>query len=254
MNPVNHTYPILTVILAVKDSVEAQLNSCVWAIASLRNSAFIELLIVSSGAVARPDERCRKIFYGVKVVDAEPLGVYSAYNRGLEEKLGEYVLFMGVDDLVLPGLDRVIDSLLDADYRPDLVACYAYMQDVGLSGPSKIRGSLIFRNWCHQGLLYNSRLFTKRRFDIKYRVQADHKLNLELIADRSLRVAYRKDLIAHFASGGLTSKFPDLLFRADMPGIVLNSYGFFYWIIALAKRKLADWIKGPPETRGTPKQ
>ena len=195
-----------------------------------------------------PDE-CPQYFHAVRIIDTPPNGVYSAYNRGLDEKLGEYVLFLGVDDLVLPGLDRVMEYVLSIDDKPDFIPCFSIMQDVGLSGPSKIRGALIFRNWCHQGLLYGSKLFCNKRYDVKYKVQADHKFNLELMADKNHKVIYRDDVITHFASGGLTSTYPDLLFRADMPTIVRNSYGVFFWLIALAKRKLADLIKGAPAHR-----
>lgn len=238
--------PILTIILAVKDTNAKQLNGCVWSIASLRNSSQIDLVVVSSGTFPGMDNGCVSLFYSVKIVDSEPLGVYSAYNRGLDEQLGEYVLFLGVDDLVLPGLDRVIEVVLSMEDRPDFIPCYSLMQDIGLSGPSKIKGALMFRNWCHQGLIYGAKLFENKRFDIKYKVQADHKFNLELMANTNLKITYRNDVITHFASGGLTSSYPDLLFRADMPTIVRESYGIFYWLIALTKRKLADLIKGAP--------
>jgi len=240
---------VLTVILAVKDAEEKQLTGCMWSVASLRNSRSIDLVIVSSGRFPGLADDCKSLFRSVKVVESAPLGVYSAYNRGLDERLGEYVLFLGVDDVVLPGLDRVIDMIMSLEDKPDFIPCYSLMQDVGLSGPSKIRGALMFRNWCHQGLLYGSKLFAGKRFDVKYKVQADHKFNLELMADKKLKVLYRNDVITHFASGGLTSTFPDLLFRADMPSIVRNSYGNFYWLIALAKRKLSDLVKGDPTKR-----
>jgi len=241
--------PALTVILAVKDPDQAQLNACVWSIASLRNSRNIDLLMVYSGSAPVLDNSCRVRFHEVRLVESEPLGVYCAYNRGLDERLSLYVLFMGADDLALPGLDVVLDSVRSEENSPDVIACYSYMQNVGLSGPSRVKGALIFRNWCHQGLLYGSRLFTKKRFDVRYKVQADHKFNLELFADRNLKVDYRSDVITHFASGGLTSKVPDLRFRADMPDIVRAAYGNFYWLIALGKRALADIIKGSPESR-----
>ena len=239
--------PLFTIILAVKDVNQNQFNACVCSVAALRHAGYIKLIVVFAGKPPQLLDGVKSLFHSVMLIESEPLGVYSAYNRGLDEQLGEYVLFLGVDDLVLPGLDNVLTLILSSEGRSDIILCYSLMQDVGLSGPSKMRGALIFRNWCHQGLIYSSKLFHTKRFDIKYKVQADHKFNLELMADRNLKVCYRKDVITHFASGGLTSTVKDLQFRSDMPDIVRESYGIFYWLLALAKRKLADLIKGVPE-------
>jgi hypothetical protein len=92
-------------------------------------------------------------------------------------------------------------------------------------------------------------LFVSRRFNPKYKVQADHQLNLELLANRKLRIQYGADVIAHFSSGGLTSRVTDWGFRDDMPALVRRDYGSFYWLLALARRKLGDLFKGRPKQR-----
>jgi glycosyltransferase involved in cell wall biosynthesis len=237
---------ILSIILAVKDAEPKMLKRSLGAIAALRHSSSISLTVVSSGTL--PD--VLSVFSGdlgsLKVIHMESKGAYSAYNRGLDTELGRYVLFLGVDDIVLPGLDDVLGIMVSSIPAPDIIACRAFMQDRGLSCPSRVRGSLVFRNWCQQGLLYRTTLFADRRFDPKYVVQADHKFNIEVVARKGAVIAYRRDTICYFAKGGLTNQQPDLQFRRDMPNIVKDAYGRTFWLLALARRALANVIKGDP--------
>lgn len=243
--------PLLTVILAAKDPRAAQFEGCIATIAALRNAARIDLVIVASGGLPTIAEsgvaRLQRLHL---VEEAAPRGVYHAYNRGLDEVETPYVMVMGVDDLLLPGLDNVIDSMARGG-RPHLVACAVLMQDIGIVRPSRWRCGLIFKNWCQQGLLYRSDMLSARRFDCRYPVQADHKLNMELVSSSATVIEYRNDVVCHFASGGLSQKVQDLDFRRDMPGMVREYYGPFFWMVALTKRKLADVLKG---RRGTPRE
>jgi glycosyltransferase involved in cell wall biosynthesis len=236
---------ILTIILAVKDANEEQFNACLGSIVSRRNSHRFDLVIVSSGFLPAIDDSIRERLHNIVVIKQEPQGVYNAYNRGLDETLADYVLFLGVDDLILPGLDNVIESISFED-KPSLVAACSLMQGIGISKPSKMRWARIFRNWCQQGLLYRSDIFSGKKFDTKYKMQADHKFNMELVSNPNTMISYRNDIITRFSTEGLSQRVHDWKFRADMPSIARSCYGDMFWIIALIKRKLADIIKGWP--------
>jgi glycosyltransferase involved in cell wall biosynthesis len=237
-----HDLPFLTIILAVKEPDAAQFDSCIASIAALRNSFRFDLVIVVSGKLPEISDTIKGRLHTVRVVDQEPRGVYPAYNRGLEEIRSTYVMVMGCDDLLLPGLDKVLDSI-PTGQLPHIVAARVLMQDIGVVGPSRVRWGLIFRNWCQQGLLYRTDIFSSRRFDCKYPIQADHKLNMEVVSNPAMVIQYRNDIICHFSSSGLSQKAYDWVFREDMPNIVRTYYGPFFWIVALTKRKLADIFK-----------
>ena len=236
-------FPLLTIILAVKDPPAAQFDACIASIAALRNSPRFDLVIVTGGSLPAIAESFKARLHRVRIVEQEPRGIYQAYNRGLDDADTPYVMVMGSDDMLLPGLDHAIDSI-EASERPYIVAARALMQNIGITGPSRFRWGLIFRNWCQQGLLYRTDVFATRRFDCKYRIQADHKLNMELVSDPRTVVRRCDDVICHFSSGGLSSTVPDWVFREDMPAMVHTYYGRFFWLVALAKRQLADLVKG----------
>lgn len=234
--------PILTVILAVKDPDPGQFDACLASIAGLRNSARFDLVIVVSGCLPDIHESFKARLHSIHVVYQEPRGVYHAYNRGLDDLHTPYVMVMGSDDILLPGLDNAIDSIVGSR-QPHIVAACVLMQGIGVRGPSRFRWGLIFRNWCQQGLLYRTDVFATRRFDCKYRIQADHKLNMELVSDPHTVIQRCDDVICHFSSNGLSQTAHDWVFRADMPDMVREYYGFFFWIVALMKRRIADLTK-----------
>jgi glycosyltransferase involved in cell wall biosynthesis len=233
---------LLTVVLAAKDPEPAQFDACLASIAGLGKASRIDLIIVISGHLPPIPEACQSRLHRIHIVEQAPRGVYPAYNRGLDEVCSAYVMVMGSDDLLLPGLDKVIESIA-ASERPHIVAARVLMQDIGLKGPSRFRWGLIFRNWCQQGLLYRTDVFANRRFDSKYRIQADHKLNMELVSDPATIVERREDVICHFSSSGFSQTSHDWVFREDMPGLVRRYYGVFFWMVALAKRGLATLLK-----------
>jgi glycosyltransferase involved in cell wall biosynthesis len=237
------SHPILTFILAVKDPDEAEFEACTVSMAALRHASRLELIIVSSGHLPPLNAIVQKKLHDVRIVEQEPSGVYPAYNRGLDEVRTAYVMVIGSDDLVLPGLDGVIEAIPANDW-PHLIAASALMQNLGISRPSRRRWGLIFRNWCQQGLLYRSDVFAEKRFDPKYKIQADHKFNMELVSDHSTQILYRPEVVAHFSSRGISQTESDWVFRKDMPRIVLQCYGPGFWLVALLKRTLAGIIKG----------
>lgn len=237
---------LLTVVLAVKDPAPAQFDACIASIAALRSSARLDLIIVVSGRLPPISDACRARLHRIHIVEQAPRGVYPAYNRGLDDVCSPYVMVMGCDDMLLPGLDHALEWIAGSR-RPHIVAARVLMQDIGLTGPSRFRWGLIFRNWCQQGLLYRSDVFANRRFDCKYRIQADHKLNMELVSDPSTVVQRCEDVICHFSSSGFSQTSHDWVFRQDMPGLVRGYYGVFFWMVALAKRGLANLVK--PQSR-----
>jgi len=102
--------PTLTVVLAVKDPEPWQFNGCIASVAALRSAPIIDLVIVVSGRLPVLLDQYKVRLHSIQVVNQEPLGVYAAYNRGIDEARSTYTMMMGCDDQLLPSLDRVIDS------------------------------------------------------------------------------------------------------------------------------------------------
>lgn len=242
---------MITVVIAAKDPPVALLELCLASFSSLANAHRLQLVIVQSGYLPALQKVATTRFAALKVIEVCPEGVYSAYNAGIEAAEGTYVLFFGIDDIALPGMDSVIDQLAAATLPFHLFAAACYMQSVGVAEPSRWRTSLVFRNWCHQGLFYLRSYLQGHPYQTEYRAQADHKMNIDIVSNRALRFGVSKELVAYFSAGGVSSLRPDLRFRQDFPSLVAHAYGRHYGLLVKVKQLVIDALLGGPERRFT---
>ena len=229
----------LSVVLAAKDPDQRTLELCIASFSALKKSNDIEFIVVSSGVL--PELRVDvSAFYCFTIIDIPPEGVYSAYNHGVSCASGEYVLFYGFDDIALPDMDKVIDGILDGEIAYDLVVCASYMQGTGVAVPCSWSPFVLFRNFCHQGVFYKRSVFDRYQYDTKYVIQADHKMNIQVLADPLMHVHFSKMLVSYFSAGGISSSMADLVFRKDLSDITRDSFGLFFASVVLAKQALVD--------------
>lgn len=240
---------LITVVIAAKDPPVALFELCLASFSSLANAYRIQLVIVQSGVIPILHQDMMKRFADVKVIEVLPEGVYAAYNAGIKAANGTYVLFFGIDDIVLPGMDSVIDQLSGAILPFHLFAASCYMQSVGVAEPSLRRTSLVFSNWCHQGIFYLRNYLLSHPYQIEYKAQADHKMNIDIVSNRAFRFGVSKELVAYFSAGGVSSLRPDMRFRKDFPTLVAHAYGRHYGLLVKVKQLLIDALLGDPERR-----
>jgi hypothetical protein len=239
--------PILTVIIAAKDPPRDLLSRCLSSFAALPCARKLQVVIVLSGKLPSVDQSTVSVFNAFEVVETAAEGVYVAYNTGIDLARGRYLLFFGVDDIALPPLESTVSSIEENEV--DLFAAPCYMEKQGLRRPSMNRYSLIHENWCQQGLIYARTAVSSRRFDVRYPIQADHKLNIDLVTDPATRLAIGSEPIAFFSSGGLSSHRHDIAFIRDFPAIIRAHYGPLIGMLYGIRRRISVWVHGPIERR-----
>lgn len=241
--------PVLSVVIAAKDPKAEYIRLCLASFAALRHGPELEIVIVRSGGLPELPPGLTEAFARFTVVEVAPAGVYAAYNAGTQAATGTHVLFFGVDDVALPGMDLPIAILSAKPGHYHLYAAACYMQSVGVAEPSRWRASLAVRNWCHQGIFYLRSHLLQYPYQLEYRAQADHKMNIDIVCNRALRFGVSRELVAYFSAGGVSSTKPDMAFRRDFPGIVWRAYGWPFGILVKIKQLLIDAIRGNPESR-----
>lgn len=240
---------LISVAIAAKEPPPALLELCLASFSALTHAPRIQVVLVESGESAQIDAARFARFANVKRVQVPPEGVYAAYNAAIDAAEGTYILFFGIDDIALPGMDKVIAILGASPEAYHLFAATCYMQSAGVHSPSTRRTSLVFANWCHQGIFYLRTHLLQNRYDIRYRMQADHKLNIDIVSNPALRFGISKEMVAYFSAGGVSSVKPDLVFRKDFSAIVAAAYGKPWGWLVRAKQILIDLLAGPPEKR-----
>lgn len=170
-----------------------------------------ELLIMDGGSgdatldiareAAQKDARIR-LFSG------PDKGVYDAMNKGIREAKGEWLYFLGSDDLVNDEkVFGAVFSLPDKD-RFDLL----YGNVVGDSYKGVYDGvftyeKLLSRNLSHQAAFYRRTLFVRLGdYQLRYKAYADWDFNIRCFSDADVRIRYIDRVIARFGVGGLSSR------------------------------------------------
>ena len=239
----------ISVVIAVKDPAIEQFLLCLTSFAALANAKKLQIVIIKSGKIPVIPAAILENFGEIKIIDAPPEGVYGAYNIGCEHAKGSYTLFFGADDIALPGMDTLMDKVLLVDDSYHMVAAASYMQSTGISQPSRSRRGLIFSNWCHQGIFYQTAYLQQHRYDQAYKIQADHKLNIDIVSKSTNKIHISRTLVSYFSAGGVSTTRPDLKFRSDFPGIVGKAYGKHWGWLVRFKQIAIDLVRGAPEER-----
>ena len=211
---------------------EVRLNMLLLSIRSL--GLRYEILIVNSNKDPVRDTITTEL--NVRLIESPPLGIYDAYNRGAKLAKGDWIMFFGYDDLVLPCAGRILSNLIESGNVNGDVHVFNVLRGSKTYKPINSKYGNIFRSWCHQGVVYHRSIFDKYQYNVKYKIQADHLLNIHLVNDDMLTIKYSKDTISYFDDGGISQSSHDELFFRDFPLILASTYGRFFSLAAYFRR------------------
>lgn len=111
-------------------------------------------------------------------------GIYDAMNKGLRLATGEWLYFLGADDMLAS--PDIIEAIFRADLRPySLVIGDIVAMESGKRYVSKYDWRLLFKNTLsHQGAFYRRSLFEGFLYDANSKVSADYELNLKAYLEK----------------------------------------------------------------------
>lgn len=172
-----------------------------------------------------------------KWISEKDNGIYDAMNKALKMVTGDWVYFLGADDLLLPDFSPMLNGLQEKNT--------IYYGSV-LKGKEKYLGYLSPYNQakigiCHQSMIYPKRVFDKYNFDERYRISADHHLNMKCWADPDFKIQFADFVLADFNETGISSLTKDKLFESEKGRLMLKYFGFSIWI-RFQFRELKWWL------------
>ncbi len=174
----------------------------------------------------------------LRIVPEESRGIYAAMNTGLDQANGTYVYFIGQDDILLPEAVDALTKGLQKNADMILADVFWGTRRVFKNYPSP--RSLLWRNWCHQGLFYRRSLMLEAglHFPVEYKTQADHYANIVLAVGHGATIVKHDGCIAWYSDSGLSSNSTDLTFRARFPSLAREYFGFSAFAIVVFRRTL----------------
>jgi len=145
-------------------------------------------------------------------------GIYDAMNKGVTLAGGEWIYFLGSDDVLHdPGvLETFRDDLAGRNF--DMVYGNIIISPEGpaYDGPFTLE-KLLRKNMSHQAAFYHRQLFTRTGgFNTRYRVYADWDFNIRCFSDPAIRTHYRDRVVALFGMDGVSRRHDTVFLRESL--------------------------------------
>lgn len=179
-----------------------------------------------------------EINYWISEADA---GVYDAMNKGLKKATGDWIYFLGAGDILYDVLEGLIKQFTNPNtiYYGDV-----YRNDTKSVYDGKFSSmKFAVRNICHQAMFYPSSVFKKYSYNLKYKIQADHALNMVCYGDKEFRFEYISVVVANYDGDGYSANNLDYPFFEDKLELIKSNFHSFVYYYAMVRRKLAKIIK-----------
>lgn len=170
-------------------------------------------------------------------------GIYNAMNKGLKMASGDYLIFLGADDIfydkdVLKKVAGKLTGSNDVAYGDVMLKTRQRLYNGAFS-----RWTWGHRNICHQSIFYPKSVYGRYMYNEKYRSVADWDYNLRLLID-GIKFTYIRETICTFNDNdGLSSSSKDYDFLKVRRKLVCKAVGFlpYCWgILQRAKRRLLN--------------
>ena len=192
-----------------------------------------ELIIVDGESTDKTLENIKKYEDELILISEKDMGIYDAFNKGINTANGEYIYFIGAGDHLKPGVLRHIKDHLPFG-KPTFVYGKCYFVKQKYINGKKFTAKLFIRdNLCQQGIFYHRSIFEiLGKFDLQYIAFADWFFNIKCFLHNGIKKHYLDYVIADFEEGGLSSEIKrDRVFMQKFPVFVKDQFGFSKYII-----------------------
>ena len=209
----------------------------------------IEYIIIDGGSKDGTVDIIKKYQDRIAYWVSEPdEGIYDAMNKGIRHASGDWIYFLGADDI----LYNILHCMTTAFVNDSSI----YYGNVQLASSAKLYNGkfniykLSTANLCHQAVFYPAKVFQLYKYDLRYPVYADYYLNLQCWADRRLKFQYLPFTVAAFCDNGISAhpdKNKDWRFERDKTSLIRKNLSFCALVYATCVKfavQLLHIIKG----------
>lgn len=228
---------IITVVYNAKNTLEQTMLSVI-------NQTYknIEYIIIDGGSrdgsvdIIKKYESCLGYWHSER-----DNGIYDAMNKGISHATGEWVIFLGADDILLNVLHHVALELTD---NSTVYYGNAYMLESGIIYSGKFnKWKIAYKNICHQTLFYPLKLLKEYNYDQSYKVHADYHLNMLSFVDQRFRYIHVNRIIAAYSEVGFSTRNGDDFYGRDRFRILRERYPFGVYLYARVRYWAASRFK-----------
>lgn len=211
-------------------TLEASLNS----LASQTFRDFEVLIIdgVSKDNTVAIAESVRSQLPSLTIVSEPDKGIYDAMNKGIDKAQGEWLYFLGSDDVLFT--EHVLEKVSATIKKTDVAIIYGNVvlkqnQNIYAGAFNLIKLSEL--NICHQSIFFKKSIFVKYgKYNLKYKLLADWDFNIKLFGANEPHL-FINEIIAIYNFDGLSFTTKDIDFSKDHMKIIVKNYPLFLGVL-----------------------
>lgn len=224
-------YPLITIVTVsynAASTIERTILSVVH-----QTYSDVQYIVIDGGSTDGTIDIVKKYSNRISYWVSEPDdGIYDAMNKSISFVKGDWILFLGADDMLHS--ESMIE--LVSQYFTNKTAIYygnvLFQPSKLLYGGVYDQLTIIKKNICHQAIFYPKSVFDKYHYDTKYKIYADYNLNIICFGDSSFTFQYIDFVIAEFYELGASGTFKDEAFKKDFRKIISRNIGLIYGLYA----------------------
>jgi glycosyltransferase involved in cell wall biosynthesis len=221
----------------------------------------IELIIVDGESADNTKEIIARYKKDINIFICEKdNGIYDAMNKGINASNGDWLLFLGGDD-ILYNSEILASIFIDSNFdQVDFLYGDVLFKSNSLKyGGEKDYPTLLDSNICHQSIFYHKKIFEKiGNYNLRYQVLADFDMNIRVFKNESIRKKYIPKIITLFNDKGTSNSVLDRYFYSDMLSVFqkekefnfrspyLQRYYFYSGIVNMCSNKIILAFKQIP--------
>jgi glycosyltransferase involved in cell wall biosynthesis len=207
-------------IIIVTLNVIATLQACLDSI-YIQAYPLLEIIVMDGGSTDGTVDLLKANDAHIALWNSEKdKGIYDAMNKALEYITGDWVYFLGADDVLFDDFSDLVCQVKDHS-----VIYYGSVLMKGKKNKGEVKPYQHAKdNICHQAIIYPKEVFERYRFNTDYKISADHVLNMQCW--RHFRFQYIDLVVANFNDTGVSSLNIDQQFEKDRPWLILKYHGF----------------------------
>ncbi|TDE13138.1 glycosyltransferase family 2 protein [Dyadobacter psychrotolerans] len=202
MNSTQPTISIITVVYNASQTIEQTIKSVIE-----QSYKQIEYIVIDGKSTDGTLDILEKYKKKISILISEPdNGIYDAMNKGLTLAKGDYIYFLGGDDILFD--KTVIEEI--TKYLDDPQTVYygnvLFLQRQKIYDGKFDKLKLATRNICHQAIFYPSSVFHEFNYNTKYIIFADYHLNIQIFFNSKYNFQFINLIIAIFNDDGQSGK------------------------------------------------
>jgi glycosyltransferase involved in cell wall biosynthesis len=193
----------------------------------------IELIVVDGDSKDGTLEVLNEYAKHISVLVSKPdKGVYDAMNKVCSLATGDWLIFLGCDDVLLDGFGNIAAKMTDPDtvYHGDAI----FRSNGNIYGGMFSKHRLARQNFCHQAMFYPKSVYKKYFYSMDYKWLADYAYNIKLVGI-GIPFVYIGVIVSIYNDKGGSSQ-GDAEFEKRKIGLIRSSFGLKYALLEILRR------------------